>query len=246
MMTSTAEERRRMRSPSCCATHPATATIGREPSSSTRCFNSPSRVNSFSSARSRTLHVLMTTTSASRSSGVGSYPAWSRRPAMRSESWTFIWQPYVSMKYFRDMRLWRALPLGPSPAGSFAFAFRFVFASRPHLAGLQHLRRARPNGWRDDVAGNHPRHFFLAFGGAKSRDGRERPSLAHGLADVEVRRPVRGDLGQVGNAEYLESIRQTLQTSSHHVRHCPADPGVDLIEDERLAGCVGRRKGLQR
>ena len=28
-----------MRSPSCCATHPATATIGREPSSSARCFN---------------------------------------------------------------------------------------------------------------------------------------------------------------------------------------------------------------
>src|SRR5687768_17635760 len=53
------------RSPSCCATQPATATIGRWPVSSSICLNSPSRVKSFSSAFSRTLQVLISTTSAS-------------------------------------------------------------------------------------------------------------------------------------------------------------------------------------
>ncbi len=67
-MTSTARERFRICAPSCCATQPATATIGRSPVSSSRWWNSPSLVNSFSSARSRTLQVLISTTSASRSS----------------------------------------------------------------------------------------------------------------------------------------------------------------------------------
>ena len=48
--------------------------------------NSPKRVYSLSSACSRTLHVLMTTTSASLSSDVRSYPAASSNPAICSES----------------------------------------------------------------------------------------------------------------------------------------------------------------
>src|SRR5579872_1576284 len=43
----------------------------------------------------------MTTTSASAASSVDSKPACSRSPAMRSESWKFIWQPKVSMRYLR-------------------------------------------------------------------------------------------------------------------------------------------------
>ena len=235
-----------MRSPSCCATHPATATIGREPSSSARCFNSPSRVKSFSSARSRTLHVLMTTTSASRSSAVGSYPAWSRRPAMRSESWTFIWQPYVSMKYFRDMRPCRASLYALLPRGLSLSPFDLYSPFAPTCRAFSiSAALARTAGVTT----------LPAIIRATSSSRSVAPSL---VTEVSVRpwrtdllmwkcvAAVRGDLGQVGNAEHLESIRQTLQPSSHHVRHCPADPGVDLVEDERLAGCVGRREGLQR
>src|SRR6185503_20426281 len=106
----------------------------------------------FSSARSRTLHVLMTTTSASAAASVASKPACSRSPAIRSESWTFIWQPKVSIRYLRATLLRPGfLPtLGVRDSrrvlGLFDdFRFRpFAFAPGVPRAFLQHLTR-RPS-----------------------------------------------------------------------------------------------------
>ena len=44
---------------------------------------------------------------------------------MRSESWTFIWQPNVSIAYFRAMSAYRPRRFRFRP---FAFAFWFLFA----------------------------------------------------------------------------------------------------------------------
>lgn len=48
------------------------------------------------SAFSRTAQVLKTTRSGSPSWPALTYPASSSNPESRSESWTFIWQPYVT------------------------------------------------------------------------------------------------------------------------------------------------------
>src|SRR5664279_271225 len=54
-------------------------------------------------APAKAAHVLKTTTYAS-SPGGATYPASSSSPEMRSESWTFIWQPYVMTRYVRGAR----------------------------------------------------------------------------------------------------------------------------------------------
>ena len=41
-------------------------------------------------------------------------------------------------------------------------------------------------------------------------------------------------------------LRQVLQPRADDVRHCAADAGVDLVEDERLPRRVGRAQGLER
>ena len=53
------------------------------------------RARKRSSAFSRIVHVLNTSTSASSGSVASPSPSDSSRPFMRSESWTFIWQPNV-------------------------------------------------------------------------------------------------------------------------------------------------------
>src|SRR5580765_2438710 len=69
----------------------------------------------------------MTTRSASDASTAGSNPACSSRLAIRSESWKFIWQPNVSIRYLRATT---SLHLTFRFRG-FAFAFRLGFAFRP-------------------------------------------------------------------------------------------------------------------
>ena len=152
---------------------------------------------------------------------------------MRSESCTFIWQPYVSMKYFRPF--------------AFAFRFRFAFAFRPRPAGPQHLAGAGPNCRRYDVSADHPGEFLFP---RRRRPGARptvwRAALSDRLRDLEVGRAVRGDLRQVGDAQHLEPLRQPLQPAADHVGDCPADAGVDLVEDQGLAGRVGRGQRLER
>ncbi len=84
-----------MPSPSWLATQPPTPMItpGRA-SLSRRHF--PSSENTFSCAFSRTEQVLSSSRSAVPGSSVGSYPPAERSTsAMRAESYSFIWQPWV-------------------------------------------------------------------------------------------------------------------------------------------------------
>ena len=81
-----------------------------------------------------------------------------------------------------------------------------------------------------------------------SRDHcRQRPPLADCLGDAVVRPAVGGDLRQVRDAEHLEpvaeraaAVRPTTSATA------PADAGVHLVEDQRLARRVGGRERLER
>src|SRR4051812_48786407 len=92
--TSTHGARRRISPRSFCARQPPTAICmpGRFAFTEARWPRLPYNLLS---AFSRTAQVLNTTRSACLSSTAAEYPACSRSPANRSESWTFIWQPYV-------------------------------------------------------------------------------------------------------------------------------------------------------
>jgi len=85
-----------MASPSWLATQPPTPiSTGL---SFFRCFQRPSWENTFSWAFSRIEQVLTRMTSASASSWVSSRPcSASSTSAMRAESYSFIWQPWVLM-----------------------------------------------------------------------------------------------------------------------------------------------------
>src|ERR1019366_4677364 len=95
----------------------------------------------------------MTTTSASAASSVASKPACSSSPAIRSESWTFIWQPNVSIRYLR------AMFRGLSP-----FALRFRLPLRQHLTGRG------PKAIGNRFPTEHPRELVHALTGVQARD----------------------------------------------------------------------------
>src|SRR4029077_7442722 len=134
----------------------------------------------------------MTTTSASAASPVASYPACSRRPAIRSESWTFIWQPNVSIRYsFANLRL-----LSFS-LWTFAFAFRPARRGRPgglpDGLRLKHLTRRPPKTMGVRLAAQHPRQLFDAAVAVEAFDGRLRPAPIDPLLDLKVRVGARGN-----------------------------------------------------
>mmetsp|Transcript_3746 Transcript_3746/g.11249 ORF Transcript_3746/g.11249 Transcript_3746/m.11249 type:complete len:212 (+) Transcript_3746:1784-2419(+) len=97
---STSGTRLRSCSPSCVATQPATTTFRSVPSFCFLLACSPSAEYTLTSAFSRMLHVLYTSTFASFGSVEFEYPIFSSTPAMRSESAIFIWHPKVWMWYF--------------------------------------------------------------------------------------------------------------------------------------------------
>jgi hypothetical protein len=61
-----------------------------------------------------------------------------------------------------------------------------------------------------------------------------------------VGRAVRRDLREVRDAEDLEASRQTLKPGSDDVGDRATDSGVHFVEDEGLAGRVGRGQRLER
>ena len=50
----------------------------------------------------------------------------------------------------------------------------------------------------------------------------------------------RGDLGQVGDRDHLGTAGEPLQGLPDCMGGLTADPGVDLVEDHRLAAANGR------
>src|SRR5213592_704269 len=107
----------------------------------------------------------MTTTSASAASSVASKPACSSNPAIRSESWTFIWQPKVSIRYLRATSTFRFRP----------FAFR-----------LQHLTCGLPKAIGDRFSTEHARELVDAAVGVQPPHGRLGPAALDALFDLEV------------------------------------------------------------
>ena len=153
MMSATPAERLRMPSPSCCATQPATATIGSWPLSAAISRSSPEpRVELLFRALAHAAGV------DDDDVGVGGVvgrleAGLFEQPAIRSESWTFIWQPNVSIRYFRAMSPCLPPRLRPARAGLSPFALSL---SPPARAGrgwalplLQHLTGRRPNAVGD-------------------------------------------------------------------------------------------------
>src|SRR5439155_1053262 len=59
--------------------------------------------------------------------------------------------------------------------------------------------------------------------------------IAGQLLHAEVAIGAAGDLRQVGDRHYLGAGREPLQRLPDRVRRLTADPGVDLVEDDRLA-----------
>src|SRR5688500_7689143 len=193
----------------------------------------------------------MTMTSASASSSVDSRPAWSSRPAMRSESWTFIWQPNVSMRYFL------------ATAVGFAFAFRFCFLFRLRPPGLpragsrsarrprrQQLAGAGPHRFGDRGAANHPRDLLHPSVGVQALDRCRGAVAADVLLDAEVRGGPGRDLRQVRDAQDLEVPPERGEVLADDLGDAPADAGVHFVEDERhlveglLAGTSSHRPGF--
>src|SRR4051794_4562355 len=180
----------------------------------------------------------MTTTSASAASSVASKPACSSRPAIRSESWTFIWQPKVSIRYLRATSKFSsassvALAVPVRANRTFAFAFRF----RPDLSSHQHLTRGRPKAIADRFAAEHARDLLDAGRLVQPANRRARSSAVDAFLDCEMRIGVSGDLRQVRDAERLECRPQRAQLAPDDVGDAAADAGIDLVEDQ-----PGRRR----
>src|SRR5262245_15223579 len=103
------------------------------------------------------------------------------------------------MRYFNAIS---SEPLGPS---SFAFAFRVIFAFR-WRSGDEHFPGARKHGRGRVRSADHPRQLALPIGPLDAYDVGGRPPRKDALLDPEVRRPARGDLRQVGDAEHLKPL----------------------------------------
>src|SRR5712691_816129 len=162
---------------------------------------------------------------------------------MRSESWKFIWQPKVSIRYlfamgsrilrqFADFRF-RLLPFALSGPGHF----------RP---GVEQFAGTGPNLLGNGGAANHTRDFFDSPVFVEPTDACHRAAPTHGFFNRELRRSARRDLWQVRDAQDLEPLPQRLQSRTDDVSDAAADTGIDLVEDQRLAWRVFGRQRLQR
>src|SRR5207248_2976397 len=176
----------------------------------------------------------MTTRSASDARAVASKPACSRSPAIRSESWTFIWQPKVSIRYLRAT--FAALPFVSFvdlrvlvSEAAFAFALRL---SPLH----QHLTGGGPDTIAHPLAAEHARELVDAAGVVEPSNRRARPPALDALLDREMRVGCRRDLRQVRDAQHLERRSERPQRAADDVGDAAADAGVHFVEDE-----TGRR-----
>src|SRR2546425_2712824 len=171
----------------------------------------------------------MTTRSASIASAVDSKPACSRSPAIRSESWTFIWQPNVSIRYLRATELCPRSFCVPRALCVLCalpdFRFRpFAFAcpgpprggTPPFRPSLKHLTRRAPKAIGDRVPAEHPRDLVDAAAGIEAPDGRPRPPALDTLVDFEVRIGVGRNLWQMRDAQHLKRRCERPQPPPDH------------------------------
>ena len=98
----------------------------------------------------------------------------------------------------------------------------------------------------DFRARDHPRELLFPFTGAQPGHAGDRASALQCLLDPIVRGAVRRDLREVCDAQHLALPRQFPQARPDDIGHRAADAGVDLVENERLAGRVGGRQRFER
>src|SRR5881409_2020710 len=80
----------------------------------------------------------------------------------------------------------------------------------------------------------------------RERPGRGRgPSRMDALSDRDVMLGEGRDQRQVRDAEHLPRPAELRELAADALGHGPADPGVDLVEDERCAALLGGGQGLQ-
>src|SRR5688500_10461602 len=160
---------------------------------------------------------------------------------MRSESWTFIWQPYVStteVRFASDMDFSESRTRAEPPRS-------VDLRLSPRLCGEQ-IARPGTDAGRDRLPSHHTGHFGLPGLVVEPLDARHGAAVGGLLRHAVVLVTERGNLRQVGDAEDLAAGREGVQPGADDVRDCPADAGVDFVEDEGLAGDVGRGEGLHR
>src|SRR4051794_3309133 len=104
---------------------------------------------------------------------------------MRSESWKFIWQPKVSMRYFLVTD------------AAFAFAFRFLFTFRRRSGACQEFTGSLENRSTDSRPANHPRYLLHASVHIQFGDGRGCPTPLDHLVNQELSRRASSNLRQV-------------------------------------------------
>src|SRR5215467_12380650 len=89
------------------------------------------------------------------------------------------------------------------------------------------------------LSAEHPLELRLPLVVAELLDPRVR-RVARGLLHAEMAVRERGDLRQVRDRHHLSMLGQTPEQSTHRMRRLAPDPGVDLVEDERVTACDGR------
>src|SRR5947209_9245771 len=83
------------------------------------------------------------------------------------------------------------------------------------------------------VRTEHPAQLADDVGGLEQLDGRRRDITVRRLLDPEVAGGERRDLRPVRDADDLSRRAETPQPLAHRACRLPADPPVDLRQDER-------------
>src|SRR5947209_9361065 len=104
--------------------------------------------------------------------------------------------------------------------------------------GASRTRSAAYRG-KELLAAEHPLELGPPLVLAQDVDPRVR-GVAWDLLHAEVPVGDGGDLRQVRDGDHLGPLGEAPQHAADRVRGLPADPGVDLVEHERLAARHGR------
>src|SRR5512133_684445 len=95
------------------------------------------------------------------------------------------------------------------------------------------------HGGQELLTAEHTLQLLAPVGFAERFDTRVCRVSGH-LFDPEMTLRAARDLRQVGDRQHLRPAREALERLAHRVCGLPADTGVDLVEDHRLAAADRR------
>jgi hypothetical protein len=111
---------------------------------------------------------------------------------------------------------------------------------------LEELAREPARGLGDVGAADHPRELLDLAPPVELVDARLGALADALLSDREVGVGEASDLGLVGDTDDLVCAAEVPEPPADRLRHAPADPDVDLVEDERARDLGRRGDGLER